>query len=165
MGRVFTNFPGDTNTYIHMLILSISGRVIAKPLKMVLDTSLLNTQQYKLCIKCKVEQSWERSNALPYTPAIEKGAFWSPSTTVANFTCCSWYYSTSVPSLISHNLTSFDNINSHKLLQWYHCTEVASRLSQHQISFNDIKSQKKKKTSMISHYTISLNEIYAYRCL
>ena len=31
----------------------------------------------------------ERSSALPYTSvflAIEKGAFWSPSTTVANFT-------------------------------------------------------------------------------
>ena len=53
--------------------------------KMVLDTSL----QYKVCIKGKVEQSRERSSALPYTylgvVAIEKGAFWSPSTTVANF--------------------------------------------------------------------------------
>ena len=29
---------------------------------MVLDTSLLNTQQYKVCIKGKVEQSWERSS-------------------------------------------------------------------------------------------------------
>ena len=36
-------------------------------LKMVLDTSLLNTQQYKLRINGKVEQSWERSSALPYT--------------------------------------------------------------------------------------------------
>ena len=36
-------------------------------LKMVLDTSLLNTQQYKVRIKGKVEQSRERSNALPYT--------------------------------------------------------------------------------------------------
>ena len=34
---------------------------------MVLDTSLLNTQQYKVRIKGKVEQFWERSNALPYT--------------------------------------------------------------------------------------------------
>ena len=34
---------------------------------MVLDTSLFNTQQYKVRIKGKVEQSWERSSALPYT--------------------------------------------------------------------------------------------------
>ena len=36
-------------------------------LKMVLDTSLLNTQQYKVCIKGKVKQSWEGSTALSYT--------------------------------------------------------------------------------------------------
>ena len=42
-------------------------RVIPKTLKMVLDTSLLNTQQYKVRIKGKVEQSRERSSALPYT--------------------------------------------------------------------------------------------------
>ena len=34
---------------------------------MVLGTSLLNTQQYKVRIKGKVEQSRERSSALPYT--------------------------------------------------------------------------------------------------
>ena len=38
-GRVFTNGLGDLG--------SIPGRVIRKTLKMVLDTSLLNTQQYK----------------------------------------------------------------------------------------------------------------------
>ena len=53
---------------------------------MVLDTSLFNNQQYKVCIKGKVEQPRERSGALPYTLAIDKGAFWSPSTTVASFT-------------------------------------------------------------------------------
>ena len=42
-------------------------RVIPKTLKMVLDTSLLNTQQYNVRIKGKVEQSRERSSALPYT--------------------------------------------------------------------------------------------------
>ena len=44
---------------------------------MVLDTFLLNTQQCKVRIKGKVEQSRERSSALPYTGvvAIEKGAF------------------------------------------------------------------------------------------
>ena len=39
----------------------------SKTLKMVLDTSLLNTQQYKVCIKGKVEKSRERSSALPDT--------------------------------------------------------------------------------------------------
>ena len=81
VGRVFANGPGDLG--------SIPGRVIPKTLKMVLDTSLLNTQQYKVRIKGKVEQSRERSSALPLhfsVVAIEKGAFWSPSTKVANFT-------------------------------------------------------------------------------
>ena len=54
---------------------------------MIFDTALLNTQHYKVQIKGKVEQSKERSNALPYlgVVATEKGAFESPSTTVANF--------------------------------------------------------------------------------
>ena len=47
MGRVFANGPGDQS--------SIPGRVIPKTLKMVLDTCLLNTQQYKERIKGKVE--------------------------------------------------------------------------------------------------------------
>ena len=46
---------------------SIPGQVIPKTLKMVIDTSLFNTQHYKVCIKGKVEQSRERSSALPYT--------------------------------------------------------------------------------------------------
>ena len=57
--RVFENGPGDLG--------SIPGRVIPKTLKMVLDTYLLNTQQYKVRIKGKVQQSRERSSALPYT--------------------------------------------------------------------------------------------------
>ena len=59
VGRVFANGPGDLG--------SIPGRVIPEALKMVLDISLLNTQQYKVRIKGKVEQSKERSSALPYT--------------------------------------------------------------------------------------------------
>ena len=46
------------------------------------------TQHYKVRIKSKVEQSRERSSALPLhlgVVAIEKGAFGSPSTMVANF--------------------------------------------------------------------------------
>ena len=57
VGRVFTNGPRDLG--------SILGRIIPKTLKMVLDTSLINIQQYKVCIKGKVEQSSERSSALP----------------------------------------------------------------------------------------------------
>ena len=54
---------------------------------MVLDTSLPNTQQYQVRIKGKVQQSRERGSALPYSVvAIEKGAFGSPSNTVAKFT-------------------------------------------------------------------------------
>ena len=77
---MFANGLGDLG--------SIPGRVIPKTLKMVLDTSLLITQHYKVRIKGKVEQSRERSSALPYTSvvAIEKGAFWSPWTKVTNFT-------------------------------------------------------------------------------
>ena len=59
VGRVFANSPGDLG--------SIPGCVIPKTLKMVLDTSLLNTQQYKVRIKGKEEQSRERNSALPYT--------------------------------------------------------------------------------------------------
>ena len=55
---------------------------------MVLHTSLINTLQYKVRIEGKVEPSRERSSALPTPRFISywKGAFWSPSTTVVNFT-------------------------------------------------------------------------------
>ena len=68
VGRVFANGLGERG--------SIPGQVIPKTLEMVLDTSLLNTQQYKVRIKSKVEQSRERSRALPLylgVVAIEKG--------------------------------------------------------------------------------------------
>ena len=61
----------------------------AKTQKMVLEAALLNTQHYKVRIKGKVEQYREGSSAPPLllgVVAIEKGAFESPSTTVANFT-------------------------------------------------------------------------------
>ena len=48
-GRVFANGPGDPG--------SIPGRVMPNIQKMVLDSSLLNTQQCKVRIKGKVEQS------------------------------------------------------------------------------------------------------------
>ena len=61
---MFANDPEDLG--------SIPGRVIPMTLNMVLDTTLLNTQQYKASIKGKVEQSG--------VIGTEKGAFWSPST-------------------------------------------------------------------------------------
>ena len=57
--RVFAKGPADLG--------SIPGRVIPKTFKMILDTTLLNTQQYKVNIKGKVEQSKERGSALPNT--------------------------------------------------------------------------------------------------
>ena len=62
VGRVFTNAPKDR--------VSIPGWVIPKFEKRVIDTSLLNTQHYEVRIKVKVEQSTERSSALPYTVVL-----------------------------------------------------------------------------------------------
>ena len=59
MVRVFANSSG--------VLGSISGRVIPKTQKMVLDASLLNTQDYKVWIKSKVMQSREKSSTLLYT--------------------------------------------------------------------------------------------------
>ena len=58
-GRVLANGPRDLGLN--------PGRVIPKTLRMLLDISLLNTQHYEVDIKGKVEQSRERSSALPYT--------------------------------------------------------------------------------------------------
>ena len=59
MVRVFAKGPGDLS--------SIPGRVIPKTQKMVLDSSLLNTQHDKVWIKGKFGQFWESSSTLPYT--------------------------------------------------------------------------------------------------
>ena len=59
MSRMFGKGPGDQ--------ISITGRVIPKTKKMVLDAALLNTQHYKVRIKGKLEQSREWNSALPYT--------------------------------------------------------------------------------------------------
>ena len=67
MIRMFINYP---------------GRVIPKTQKMELDTTLLNTQHYKVPIKGNVEQSMERTSR--GVVAIEKGAFGLSLTTVAN---------------------------------------------------------------------------------
>ena len=63
MRRVFANGLEDLG--------SVPGHVIPKILKMVFDTALPNTQQYKVRLS---------------VVAIEKETFWSPSTTVAKFT-------------------------------------------------------------------------------
>ena len=59
VGRVFANGPGYRD--------SIPGRVMPTSLKMVLDTSLFHTQHYKVWMKDKVQKSWEKCSALPYT--------------------------------------------------------------------------------------------------
>ena len=80
--RVFANGIGDLGSF--------PGRVIPKTLKMVLDATLLNTQNYRIRIEGKVEQSKERSSPLLHlgVVVIEKGAFGSPATKVANFEVC-----------------------------------------------------------------------------
>ena len=59
VGRVFTNGPEGSG--------SISGRVIQKTQKMILDAVLLKIQHYNVWIKGKIEQSREMHSALPYT--------------------------------------------------------------------------------------------------
>ena len=78
---------------------------------MVLDATLLNTQHYKVRIKGKVEQSREWSSKCPplylRVVAIEKGAFGSPSTKVANF-----FTPLFGLFLLSENLTFFSYKNA-----------------------------------------------------
>ena len=62
VGRVFADGPGDSG--------SIPGHVLPNTFKMVLDTSLQNTQQYKVRIKGKMKQSNERGCALPFTSVL-----------------------------------------------------------------------------------------------
>ena len=59
IGRAFADGSGDIGVQ--------SQVVIPKTQKVVFDTSLINTQHYKVRFKGKVEQSKERRSALPYT--------------------------------------------------------------------------------------------------
>ena len=80
VGRVFANGQEDLG--------SVPGRVIPKTLKMVLDTSLLNNQQYKVRIESKsgaIQGKGVMLSLILRCSSYWKGAFWSPSTTVANF--------------------------------------------------------------------------------
>ena len=58
ISRVFANGPGNRG--------SIPCRVIPKTQKMVLDAALLSSQNYKVRIKSKVEQSWEWNDTFSY---------------------------------------------------------------------------------------------------
>ena len=67
MIRVFANRLGDR--------VSISGRVIAKTQKMVLDAAFLNTQPNKIRIKGKVGQFREWISAPPTSPTPKCSSF------------------------------------------------------------------------------------------
>ena len=67
-GRVFANGPGDCSL--------ISGRVTPKSQKVVLDTSLLNTQHYKVRIKGKVEQL---GKGVALSPTPQCSSYWKGS--------------------------------------------------------------------------------------
>ena len=69
---MLANGPGELG--------SIPRRIKAKTLKMVLDISLLNSQQNKVRIKGKVEQSRKRSSVVP-TP--QWSSYWKGSLLVA----------------------------------------------------------------------------------
>ena len=62
VSRVFANDPEDLG--------SIPDCVLPKTLKIVLDTSLLNTQQYKVRIKGKAEQYRGISSDLSYPSVL-----------------------------------------------------------------------------------------------
>ena len=79
--RVFANGPRDLG--------SIPGRVIPKTLKMVLDTSLLNTQHYKVHNKGKIEQSREMNSAPPTSQFI---SYWKGRLLLALDHSCQLYF-------------------------------------------------------------------------
>ena len=62
VGWVLTNGPGERS--------SILSWVIPKTQNMILGTSLLNSQNYIVRFKSKLEQSRKRSSALPFTLVI-----------------------------------------------------------------------------------------------
>ena len=99
VSRVFAIGPGDQG--------SVPSRVLTKTQKWYLIAPLL-TQHYKGWIKCKVKQIRERSCASPTQQFSShvKVVFWSPSTTVANFTCIS--SSTSSSSTTSSHASRTD---------------------------------------------------------
>ena len=136
-----------THTYIYIYIYihwplasspgdwdSTPGHVITKTLKMVLDTSLLNTQHYKVCIIGKVEQSRERS-------------YWKRSLLVTlDYGCqLDFYLYVCVyvwVSIISIKDEIFSNTEEHFCLgSEFLCTMLNSIWSKH---WNSQKKKKKK---------------------
>ena len=78
VGRVFASGPGDLGP--------IPGRVISKTLKMVLDTPCLTLSNIRYVSSGAIQRKELRPPLHLGVVAIEKGVFWSPSPTVANFT-------------------------------------------------------------------------------
>ena len=72
VGRVFANGPGDRG--------SIPSRVIPKTFKMVLDTSLLNSQHYKVLSRVKWSNPGKR---VALTPTPRCSSYWKGSLLVA----------------------------------------------------------------------------------
>ena len=70
VGRMFANGPGDQR--------SIPGWVIPKTQNMILDTSLLNTQPYKVWIKAKWSNPGKEVAPFPtpWCSSYWKGSFW-----------------------------------------------------------------------------------------
>ena len=66
MVRVFANGPGDPG--------SIPSRVIPKTLKMVLDATLLNTQHYKVRVKCSNPGKGVAPSPTPWCRGYRKGS-------------------------------------------------------------------------------------------
>ena len=72
VGRVFANGPGDLG--------SIPGRVIPKTLEIILDSSLLNTQQYKVLSRVK----WSNpGKGVAPSPTRLCSSYWKGSLLVA----------------------------------------------------------------------------------
>ena len=99
VGRVSANGPGDLG--------SIPNCVIPKTLKTVLDTSLLNTQQYKVRIKGKVEQSRKRSSA---PPTLRCSSYWKGSLLVTLDYSRQLYFLLLVSPAVSH-MSCLSNFN------------------------------------------------------
>ena len=80
MGRVFANDPGDLG--------SILGCVIQRLLKWYLIPPCLTLSNIRYVSRVKWRNSGKGVvlSPIPGVVAIEKGAFWSPLTTVANVT-------------------------------------------------------------------------------
>ena len=75
MDRVFAKGPGDMG--------SIPGRVIPKTRKMVLDTALLNTQQYKVSIYASKVKWSNTEKGVPTSTTSQCSSYWKGSLLVA----------------------------------------------------------------------------------